>query len=71
MAITLRLDENQEKYLSKFMDSSYHSTKSKAVLWLIENAERLVESDKKLNAITDAHERKTSAENLLSDLLTR
>lgn len=69
MAFPLRLDENKEKCLESFMAASGHATKSKAIFWLIENAERLIESDKKLNDITDAYERKRIADDLISSLL--
>jgi len=71
MAFPLRLDEKQDATLNSFLASSGHATKSKAIIWLIENAERLIESDKKLNDITDAYERKQMAEELISSLLTR
>lgn len=71
MAFLLRPNESQDKCLNSFMELTGHATKSKAIFWLIENAERLIESDKKLNDITDAYERKQMADDLISSLLAR
>lgn len=71
MAITLRPTEEHDKKLDAFMAEQGHATKSKALLWLIDNAERLVESDKRLNAISEAYERQQRATEMLSDLLPR
>ncbi len=71
MAITIRLDEQQEILLGSFMENSGHATKSKSVLWLIENAERLIAADEKLNAITVAYERQQAESDLIAKLLTR
>lgn len=46
MAITLRPSESQDKELLVFMDNQGYATKNKALAWLMENANRLVENDK-------------------------
>lgn len=71
MAFPIRPNEEQNKILESFVSTSGHATKSKAILWLIENAQRLVDSDKTLTDIKNAHERRSAADNLISELLTR
>ena len=68
MAITIRLTEEQETTLESFMASSDNATKSKAVIWLIENAERLCKNDKTLCSLVMAERKKTEALEQLKDV---
>lgn len=71
MAISLRPDEEQDRKLKAFMTANGHKTKNKALIWLIENSERLIESDKILNAIADARKQKLYADEMLANHLHR
>lgn len=44
MAITLRFTDEQEQTLARVLQLTGQSTKSKAIMFLIENAESLLES---------------------------
>ncbi|WP_434951832.1 hypothetical protein ACRWQL_01090 [Shewanella sp. HL-SH4] len=58
---TIRADEKQEKALDSFMEKSNFAAKTKAVLWLIENAERLVKNDEILCELVKAEREKNKA----------
>lgn len=62
MAITLRLTEKQEATLERIGNKLSISTKSKSIIWLIENIEQI--ETEKLNY----HDRCISAESKLREL---
>ena len=66
---TIRATEEQDKALEAFMSENDFSTKSKAVLWLIENSSKLRESRERLNAIKVSHERMAQEKELIALLL--
>ncbi len=70
MAITLRTDTQQDEALENFMKLKGHATKSKAILWLIENGLNLCESHEKLNAITEGYERIAAEKEMIAELLS-
>lgn len=45
MAITIRLTEEQELLLSEVMELTGQATKSKAILYMIENAKSIIKND--------------------------
>lgn len=53
MAITIRLTEGQEKQLQEAMGLAGEATKSKAVLYLIENSKELIGSMRALKRIQE------------------
>lgn len=69
MAITLRTEKNQDEALREFMELKGHATKSKAILWLIENGLSLCESHEKLNAISEGYERIAAEKKMIAELL--
>ena len=68
---TIRATEEQDKALEAFMSENDFSTKSKAVLWLIENSSKLRESRERLNAIKVSHERMAQEKELIALLLSQ
>jgi uncharacterized protein (DUF1778 family) len=55
MAITIRLNEQQEQQMKEAMELTGQATKSKAVLYLIENAKDILKNDTAFKRIK-AHE---------------
>ncbi|QYJ87856.1 hypothetical protein K0I73_09445 [Shewanella mesophila] len=51
MAITIRLNEKQEQQLQEAMKLTGEATKSKTILYLIENAKRHITDRKELNEL--------------------
>lgn len=45
MAITLRLSEVQEALLQEMMEQTGQATKSKAILYMIENSKEMLKND--------------------------
>ncbi|MGI2119410.1 hypothetical protein [Shewanella baltica] len=52
MAITLRLDDEQEEKLQKLMEAIGEATKSKAIIYMIENGEKLISIRKEYNELS-------------------
>jgi uncharacterized protein (DUF1778 family) len=51
MEITIRLTDEQEKLLAEAMELTGEATKSKTVIYLIENAKKHIKERKELNEV--------------------
>lgn len=52
MAITIRLTDEQEKMLQRVMKQTEQATKSKAIIYMIENGEKLIKTRKEYNELS-------------------
>jgi hypothetical protein len=70
MAITLRMTEQQEKQLEKAMQLTGEATKSKTVLYMIENSEELITSAMALKQIRQLESEIKDKEKMIAKLKT-
>ncbi|TVL11310.1 hypothetical protein AYI92_21075 [Shewanella xiamenensis] len=52
MALTIRLTDEQEEKLQKLMEATGEATKSKAIIYMIENGEKLIKARQEYNELT-------------------
>lgn len=70
MAITLRLSEEQEAQLQVMMEQTGQATKSKAILYMIENSKEILKNDAAFRAIKGLEEEIKIAEKKIAKLKT-
>ncbi len=52
MALTIRLTDEQEEKLQKLMEATGEATKSKAIIYMIENGEKLIRTRQEYNELS-------------------
>jgi hypothetical protein len=70
MAITIRMTEQQEKLLEEAMQLTGEATKSKAVLYMIENSKELISSAIALKQIRQLESEINAKEKMIAKLKT-
>ncbi|MCT8866960.1 hypothetical protein [Shewanella xiamenensis] len=70
MAITLRLSEEQEVQLQEMMEQTGQATKSKAILYMIENSKEILKNDAAFRAIKTLEDEIKIAEKKIAKLKT-
>ncbi|MDH1316662.1 hypothetical protein N5C36_21570 [Shewanella xiamenensis] len=70
MAITLRLSEEQEAQLQEMMEQTGQATKSKAILYMIENSKEILKNDAAFRAIKTLEDEIKIAEKKIAKLKT-
>jgi len=68
VAITLRLDDDQELLLKHAMDLTGTNTKTKAIFYLLEHAERLLKNDAAMREIRSLESEIKSNQRLIAKL---
>ncbi|MBO1271190.1 hypothetical protein J3L11_05940 [Shewanella sp. 4t3-1-2LB] len=68
LAITLRFTDEQEAALARVLELTGESTKSKAIIYLIEHAESLLSAERDLLQIRELSEERARINALLSKL---
>lgn len=70
MAFNLRLNEKQDDLLVSFMGKKEFATKSKAIIWLIENADYLLDSSSSLEDVKKVYGVYKASGQTLDDILS-
>ncbi|WP_445945660.1 hypothetical protein [Shewanella sp.] len=70
MAITIRLTDEQERQLQEAMELTEQATKSKAVLYMIENSKELISSAIALKQIRQLESEIGAKEKMIAKLKT-
>ncbi|MEL4302587.1 hypothetical protein ACE02Z_13360 [Shewanella xiamenensis] len=70
MAITLRLSDEQEVQLQEMMEQTGQATKSKAILYMIENSKEILKNDAAFRAIKTLEDEIKIAEKKIAKLKT-
>ncbi|MEL4257703.1 hypothetical protein AAEH95_21545 [Shewanella xiamenensis] len=68
MAMVLRLNEEQEKKLEELMKEVGEATKSKAIIYMIENSKEILKNNKIYNEIVKLEEEIKEAERKIAKL---